>query len=68
VFIDGRKAATLRGPSIADDFRGLVEAYVERRWGSRDRIERTPQPSPLAGEGGARSAPGEGAVAPAAAE
>jgi (E)-4-hydroxy-3-methylbut-2-enyl-diphosphate synthase len=33
VFIDGRKAATLRGPSIADEFRAMVEAYVERRWG-----------------------------------
>ncbi|HET7717312.1 MAG TPA: flavodoxin-dependent (E)-4-hydroxy-3-methylbut-2-enyl-diphosphate synthase [Bauldia sp.] len=33
VFIDGRKAATLRGPGIADDFRAMVEAYVQRRWG-----------------------------------
>ncbi len=33
VFIDGKKAATLRGASIADDFRTMVEAYVERRWG-----------------------------------
>jgi (E)-4-hydroxy-3-methylbut-2-enyl-diphosphate synthase len=34
VFIDGRKAATLRGPTLADDFRKLVAEYVERRWGS----------------------------------
>jgi (E)-4-hydroxy-3-methylbut-2-enyl-diphosphate synthase len=33
VFIDGKKAATLRGPGIADEFRAMVNAYVERRWG-----------------------------------
>jgi (E)-4-hydroxy-3-methylbut-2-enyl-diphosphate synthase len=33
VFIDGRHAATLRGPAIADEFRAMVAAYVERRWG-----------------------------------
>ncbi len=33
VFIDGKKAATLRGPGIAEDFRRMVEAYVEQRWG-----------------------------------
>ena len=33
VFIDGKKAATLRGPHLADDFRAMVGAYVERRWG-----------------------------------
>ncbi len=35
VFIDGRKAVTLRGAKIADEFRALVAEYVERRWGSR---------------------------------
>jgi len=39
VFIDGRKAATLRGAAIADDFRAMVEAYVERRWGKRETTE-----------------------------
>ena len=34
VFIDGKKAATLRGPSIADDFQKMVADYVERRFGS----------------------------------
>ncbi len=33
VFIDGKKAMTLRGPGIADDFRQVVEDYVERRYG-----------------------------------
>jgi len=33
VFIDGKKAVTLRGPGIADEFRALVAEYVERRWG-----------------------------------
>ncbi len=33
VFIDGKKAATLRGPTLADDFRKMVSEYVERRFG-----------------------------------
>ncbi len=33
VFIDGKKAVTLRGPAIADEFRALVGEYVEKRWG-----------------------------------
>jgi (E)-4-hydroxy-3-methylbut-2-enyl-diphosphate synthase len=34
VFIDGRKAATLRGATLADDFRKMVADYVERRFGA----------------------------------
>tara|TARA_R110002072_G_scaffold19049_3_gene70752 strand:- start:59 stop:1312 length:1254 start_codon:yes stop_codon:yes gene_type:complete len=34
VFIDGKKAMTLRGPGIADEFRELVEKYVEERYGA----------------------------------
>ncbi len=33
VFIDGKKAVTLRGPKIAEEFRALVAEYVEKRWG-----------------------------------
>jgi (E)-4-hydroxy-3-methylbut-2-enyl-diphosphate synthase len=33
VFIDGKKAATLRGPTLAADFKALVEDYVSRRFG-----------------------------------
>ena len=33
VFIDGKKAATLRGPNIADEFQRMVLDYVERRFG-----------------------------------
>jgi len=33
VFIDGEKALTLRGETIADDFHRLVEDYIERRFG-----------------------------------
>ena len=36
VFIDGRKATTLKGPNIADDFQALVLDYVERRYGKGD--------------------------------
>jgi (E)-4-hydroxy-3-methylbut-2-enyl-diphosphate synthase len=35
VFVDGKKVATLRGPSIAAEFKTMVEAYVERRYGAR---------------------------------
>ena len=34
VFIDGEKALTLRGESIAEDFHRLVEDYIERRFGA----------------------------------
>ncbi len=33
VFIDGKKAHTLRGARIAEEFQALVQAYVERRYG-----------------------------------
>jgi (E)-4-hydroxy-3-methylbut-2-enyl-diphosphate synthase len=33
VFIDGKKTATLRGPTLSADFRNLVEDYVRRRFG-----------------------------------
>jgi (E)-4-hydroxy-3-methylbut-2-enyl-diphosphate synthase len=33
VFIDGKKAVTLRGPNIQAEFRQLVEDYVARRFG-----------------------------------
>ena len=34
VFIDGKKAMTLRGPNIAADFKALVEDYIEKRFGT----------------------------------
>ena len=37
VFIDGRKAVTLRGETIAQDFRELVLRYVEERYGGEAR-------------------------------
>jgi (E)-4-hydroxy-3-methylbut-2-enyl-diphosphate synthase len=33
VFIDGKKAMTLRGPTITSDFKVIVEDYIERRFG-----------------------------------
>ncbi len=39
VFIDGRKAATLRGPNIADDFKAMVADYIEQRFGNGARDE-----------------------------
>jgi (E)-4-hydroxy-3-methylbut-2-enyl-diphosphate synthase len=37
VFIDGKKAATLRGPTLADDFKQMVIDYIERRFGQAGR-------------------------------
>jgi len=34
VFIDGKKAATLRGPTLAADFKQMVMDYIERRFGA----------------------------------
>ena len=34
VFIDGKKAMTLRGPTLMADFKGIVEDYVQRRFGA----------------------------------
>ncbi len=41
VFIDGRKAMTLRGPAIAQEFKTLVGEYIDRRFGTtvRDAAE-----------------------------
>ncbi|MBM3485671.1 MAG: flavodoxin-dependent (E)-4-hydroxy-3-methylbut-2-enyl-diphosphate synthase [Alphaproteobacteria bacterium] len=35
VFIDGKKAMTLRGPAIAEEFQKIVEDYIERRYARR---------------------------------
>jgi len=37
VFTDGKKAATLRGPTLADDFKQMVIDYIERRFGQAGR-------------------------------
>jgi len=37
VFIDGKKALVLRGPNIAEDFKQIVEDYIERRFGAAVR-------------------------------
>jgi (E)-4-hydroxy-3-methylbut-2-enyl-diphosphate synthase len=37
VFIDGKKAATLRGPTLSADFKQMVIDYIERRWGTGAR-------------------------------
>jgi (E)-4-hydroxy-3-methylbut-2-enyl-diphosphate synthase len=34
VFIDGKKALTLRGPNIAAEFQTLVADYIEKRYGA----------------------------------
>ena len=37
VFIDGKKAATLRGPTLTADFKAMVTDYIERRFGQAGR-------------------------------
>jgi (E)-4-hydroxy-3-methylbut-2-enyl-diphosphate synthase len=39
VFIDGHKVATLRGPTLAADFKRMVVDYIERRFGVRSAAE-----------------------------
>ncbi|MDV6225687.1 flavodoxin-dependent (E)-4-hydroxy-3-methylbut-2-enyl-diphosphate synthase [Nitratireductor aquimarinus] len=39
VFIDGKKAATLRGEAIAEEFEQMVGAYIEQRFGARSDAE-----------------------------
>ena len=36
VFIDGKKAMTLRGANIADEFARIVDDYVDRRYEKRN--------------------------------
>jgi (E)-4-hydroxy-3-methylbut-2-enyl-diphosphate synthase len=35
VFIDGKKAQTLRGPNITGEFKEIVEKYIARRFGAK---------------------------------
>jgi (E)-4-hydroxy-3-methylbut-2-enyl-diphosphate synthase len=37
VFIDGKKAATLRGPTLSADFKQMVIDYIEQRFGTERR-------------------------------
>ncbi len=49
VFIDGKKALTLRGPNIAAEFKQLVEDYIEQRFGGP---EQAPDQAALNASGG----------------
>lgn len=43
VFVDGEKTVTLKGERIAEEFQGIVDEYVKRRYGHAD----APRPSAL---------------------
>ncbi|MGO9173842.1 MAG: flavodoxin-dependent (E)-4-hydroxy-3-methylbut-2-enyl-diphosphate synthase [Rhodomicrobium sp.] len=43
VFIDGKKAATLRGPTLAQDFMAMVQDYIEKRFGQTGQIDNVPE-------------------------
>ncbi|MGH6726317.1 MAG: flavodoxin-dependent (E)-4-hydroxy-3-methylbut-2-enyl-diphosphate synthase [Pseudolabrys sp.] len=42
VFIDGKKAATLRGPTLTTDFKKMVIDYIERRFGHAGQSAKAP--------------------------
>ena len=46
VFIDGKKAVTLRGATLAEDFRKLLDEYVEKRFGGGQGRRRSRSNSP----------------------
>ena len=50
VFVDGKKTVTLRGPNIADEFKQLVEDYIERRFGAG--VEAAPERDAVSASGG----------------
>lgn len=39
VFVDGAKVATLRGPTIAAEFKVMVDDYIQRRFGHAEAAE-----------------------------
>lgn len=41
VFVDGKKFRTLRGPTIAADFKALVIDYIDQRYGSGAKVPET---------------------------
>ena len=41
VFVDGKKAATLRGKDIAGDFEKMVAKYIENRFGKNPQKQKT---------------------------
>lgn len=41
VFVDGKKFRTLRGPSIAADFKALVIDYIDQRYGAASKAAAT---------------------------
>ncbi|WP_315735292.1 MULTISPECIES: flavodoxin-dependent (E)-4-hydroxy-3-methylbut-2-enyl-diphosphate synthase [unclassified Bradyrhizobium] len=44
VFVDGKKFRTLRGPTIAADFKALVIDYIDQRYGSGAKaLEKAPE-------------------------
>jgi len=39
VFVDGERTVTLRGDTIAADFVGIIDTYVERTYGRTGRVD-----------------------------
>ena len=41
VFVDGKKFRTLRGPTIATEFKALVIDYIDQRYGKGAKLPET---------------------------
>ncbi len=41
VFVDGKKFRTLRGPTIAKEFKALVIDYIDQRYGAGRKLPET---------------------------
>jgi (E)-4-hydroxy-3-methylbut-2-enyl-diphosphate synthase len=39
VFVDGQRVITLKGDNIAETFQGMVESYVQRRYGAAETVD-----------------------------
>jgi len=39
VFVDGQRVVTLKGDNIAETFQGMVESYVQRRYGAAETVD-----------------------------
>jgi (E)-4-hydroxy-3-methylbut-2-enyl-diphosphate synthase len=48
VFIDGKKAMTLRGPDIAEEFQKIVDDYVASHYNRRGGKDKDSSPAPSA--------------------
>ncbi|CAN5781074.1 flavodoxin-dependent (E)-4-hydroxy-3-methylbut-2-enyl-diphosphate synthase [soil metagenome] len=59
VYVDGEHYTTLKGEGLVEEFKGILEAYVERRYGGGEKS--TPKEIPVGSGVPAATEPGSGA-------